>query len=119
MMHACHVGDTWHDACMPCRDVQPIKRESMEEKRGKKRRNGERKRERKEDLTASSFDFQRSDGRRLSGRELKSIYSTRVTLQEVGIFLLWLIAFLFGQVFKGAGWGLSFRTEVQDCSVAL
>ena len=18
MMYACHVGDTWHDACMPC-----------------------------------------------------------------------------------------------------
>ena len=25
MMHACHVDDTWHGACMPCRFVQSIK----------------------------------------------------------------------------------------------
>ena len=43
----------------------------------------------------------------------------RATLQEVRIFLLWLIAFFFGQVFKGTGWGLSFWTEVQDCSVVV
>ena len=66
MMHAYHVGDTWHDACMPCRDVQPIKRESVEEKIGKKRRKGERKRERKEDLTTSSSNFKCSDSRSLS-----------------------------------------------------
>ena len=41
------------------------------------------------------------------------------TLQEVGIFLLWLIAFLFGQVFKGTCLGLSFWTEVQDCSMVV
>ena len=73
----------------------------MEEKRGRKRRKVERKKERKEDPAASFSDFRRSDGRSLSGRELKSIYSMRATLQEVGIFLLWLIAFLFGPVFKG------------------
>ena len=57
----------------------------MEEKRGRKRRKGERNREMKEDSTTSSSDFQRSNGQSLSGRELKSIYSTRAKLQEVGI----------------------------------
>ena len=52
----------------------------MEEKRGGKRRKGERKRERKEDPTASSYDFRRSDGRSSLSRELKSVYSTRATL---------------------------------------
>ena len=52
MMHACHVDDTWHDACMPYGYVQPLKRGSVEEKRRRKR-----KRERKEDSTASSFEF--------------------------------------------------------------
>ena len=67
----------------------------MEENRGGRRKKRERKREMKEDLVASSFDFRRSDGPSSSGRELKSVYSTRAKLQEVGIFLLWLIAFLF------------------------
>ena len=117
MMHACHVGDTWHDACMPCGYVQPIKRGSEEEKRGGKRRKGDWKRERKEDPESSSSEFCHFDGWSSSGRELKSVYSTMAMLQDVGIFLLWLIAFLFGQVFKGTGWGLSFWTKVQDCSV--
>ena len=60
MMHACHVGDTWHGACMPSGVVQPIKRGSVEEKRWRKRRKGERKREMKEDLVASSSDFRQS-----------------------------------------------------------
>ena len=68
----------------------------MEEKRGGRRRMEERKRERKEDPTASSSDFRHSNGQRSSDRELKSVYSMRATLQEVEIFLLWLIAFLFG-----------------------
>ena len=53
MVHACHVGDTWHGACMPCGFFQSIKMGSMEEKRGKKieERERERKRGRKEDLT--------------------------------------------------------------------
>ena len=119
MMHVCHVGDTWHDACMPCGGVQPIKRGSVEEKRRRKRRKGERKRERKEEPAASSSNFQRSDSQSSLGRELKSIYSKRATIQEVGIFLLWLTAFPFRQVFKGTGWGLSFWTEVQDCSVVV
>ena len=63
MVHACHVGDTWHGECMPCGCVQPIKRGSVEEKRWRKRRKGERKRERKEDPVASTSDFRRSDGR--------------------------------------------------------
>ena len=78
----------------------------MEEKRGRKRRKGKRKRDRKEDPTTSSSDFQCSDSRSLSDQELKSVYSTRDTLQEVGIFLVWLIAFLFRPVFKGICWGL-------------
>ena len=59
----------------------------VEEKRGGIRRNGERKRERK-DPTTSSSDFRHSNCRSSSGRELKFVYSTRATLQEVGIFLL-------------------------------
>ena len=110
MMHACHVDDAWHDACMSSGYAQPIKRGSVEEKRGRKRRKGERKRERKENLIASSSDFWRFDDQSSSDQELKSVYSTRTALQEVGIFLLWLIAFLFGPVFKGTGWGL-FRTD--------
>ena len=78
----------------------------MEEKKRGRRRKGERKREKKEDPTASSSDFRRSDNQSSYGQELKSVYSMRATLQEVGIFLLWFIAFLFGQVFKGTVWGL-------------
>ena len=85
MVHACHVVDTWHDACMPCGGVQLIKRGSVEENRWRKRRMGERNRERKEDPTASSSNFWHFDGRSSSGRELKSVYLTRATLQEVGI----------------------------------
>ena len=106
-----------HAYIMPCGYVQPIKRGSVEEKRGRKRRKVERKKERKEDPAASSSDFQRYDGRSLSGRELKSVYSTRATLQEVGIFLLWLIAFLFGPMFKGTGWGLFSRLVRTNFSV--
>ena len=46
MVHACHVDDTWHDACMPCGYVQPIKTRSVEENRGKKREEMERERKR-------------------------------------------------------------------------
>ena len=49
MMHACHVGDTWHGACMPCGGVQPIKKgidggkemgkeKKVREKEGEKRK---------------------------------------------------------------------------------
>ena len=63
MMHACHVGDTWHYSCMQGGYVQPIKWGLVDEKRRRKRRKGERKRDRKEDLAASSSDFQCFDGR--------------------------------------------------------
>ena len=36
--------DTWHDACMPCGYVQPIKRGSVEEKREGEREERERER---------------------------------------------------------------------------
>ena len=52
----------------------------MEEKGWRKRRKGERKRERKENPTASSSYFQHSNGRSLLGRELTSVYWTRATL---------------------------------------
>ena len=89
----------------------------MEENGEGRRRQGERKKERKEDPTSFSFDFRHSDSRSSSSRELKSVYSTRATLQEVGIFLLWLIAFLFGQVLKGTVWGLFFGLFRTDFSV--
>ena len=50
-------------------------------KRRKKRKRG--KGERKEDSAAYSSDFRGFDDRSSSGRELKSVYATRVTLQEV------------------------------------
>ena len=52
---------------------------------GEREENEERKKERKEDMAASSSDFQRYDSRSYSSRELKFVYSTRATLQEVGI----------------------------------
>ena len=58
----------------------------MEEKRGRKRRKGgEIEREGKEDPIASFSDFRHSDDQSSSHRELKSIYTTRAMLQEVGI----------------------------------
>ena len=50
MVHACYVGDTWHDACMPCEFVWSIKTGSIEEKRGKKGKKRRRKRERNKGL---------------------------------------------------------------------
>ena len=93
------MGDTWHDACMPCGCVQPIKRGSVEEKKWRKRRKEERKRERKKDPTTSSYDFWLSDGRSSSGQELKSVYSMRATLQEVEILPTLVYFHLRGLVF--------------------
>ena len=42
---------------------------------------------------------------------------TRATFQEVGIFLLWLITFLFGQLFKGTVWELFSKLFRIDFSV--
>ena len=65
------MGDTWHDACMPCGYVQSIKIGSVEEKRGKKRRRKEeRKKGRKEDPTTSFSELRHSDGRSSSCQEL-------------------------------------------------
>ena len=67
------MGDTWHDTCMPCGYVQPIKTRLVEENRGKKmRRKRERKKGMKEDPAASSSKFRCSDGRSSSSQELKS-----------------------------------------------
>ena len=40
MMHACHVGGTWHGACMPCGGVQPIKKGSMEKEKKMREKEG-------------------------------------------------------------------------------
>ena len=57
------------------------KKEKEREEEGEKEKGNERK----EDPATSSSDFRCFKGRSSSGRELKSIYSTRATLQEVGI----------------------------------
>ena len=64
----------------------------MERNNGKKiekerKEEGEKEKgnERTEDSTASPSDFKRFDGRSSSGQGLKSVYSTRAMLQEVGI----------------------------------
>ena len=68
---------------------------AVERNKGKKREKeireeGEKEKgnERKEDPTAYSSDFWHSNGRSSSGQELKSVYSTRATLQGLGSFLL-------------------------------
>ena len=52
-VHACHVDD----ACMPYGYVQPIKKGSVEENRGRKRRKeeGEKERKREEGRSDSFF----------------------------------------------------------------
>ena len=113
------MGDTWHGASISCGCVQPMKRESLEEKRWRKRRKGERKRERKEDPVASSSDFRRFNGRSSSGRELKFVYSTRATLQEVKIFHTLGYFHPKGTGFRYRFWdlnfGLRFRTIPWSC----
>ena len=48
-MHACHVGDTLHGACMPCGFVRSIKTGLVEEKRGKKEKMEEKMREKEKE----------------------------------------------------------------------
>ena len=50
-----------------------------------KRRKKKGKRERKEKTGCSSSDLHHSDDRNSSDQEVKSVYSTRATLQELGI----------------------------------
>ena len=59
------------------------KKEKKERKR--RRRNGERRRRGRKIQRLLPLVYRRFDGRSLSGKELKSVYSTRPTLQEVGI----------------------------------
>ena len=82
----------------------------MEEKRGRNRRKGKRERERKEDLVASSSNFRHSDGQSSSGQELKFIYSTRATLQEIGI----LPTLVFFSTLRGLVFSIDFGTEILD-----
>ena len=82
-MHVMWVTHGMH-VCMPCGFVRSIKMGSVEEKRGKNKKNEKKMREkegRKEDLTASFSEFRHSNGWSSSGQELKL-----ATLQEVGIF---------------------------------
>ena len=44
MVHAFHVGDTWHGACVPCGFFRSIQTGSVEENKGKKK-NEKKKRE--------------------------------------------------------------------------
>ena len=50
-----------------------------------KKKKGREKEGEERSPTSSSFYFRHSDGQSSSGRELKSVYSTRTTLQEVRI----------------------------------
>ena len=60
----------------------------MHQEERKENEKGERKKGRKEDLTASSSEFRHSNGRSSSSPELKL-----AMLQKVGIFfLVWLIS---------------------------
>ena len=56
-------------------------KEKKREEEGKKEKGNERKK----DLVASSSSLRRSNGRSSSGRDLKSVYTTRATLQDVEI----------------------------------
>ena len=64
---------------------EETKREGRGEIVERRRRKGERKRERKEDLQVCPLIYRNSDGRSSLGRELKFVYSTRAMVQEVGI----------------------------------
>ena len=88
------MGDTWHDESHVSSHKERAKsnwgRKSMEKKKEKKeikqrRGEGEKKRERNEDWETYSSDFRCFDCRSLSDQELKSVYATRATLQEVVI----------------------------------
>ena len=54
-MHACHVGDTWHDACMPCGFVRSIKMGSVEENGGKKKNEKKMREKEREKGRSDSF----------------------------------------------------------------
>ena len=69
-------------------------RKTKRRKKRKREREGEeRERERRKGRKTgcSSSDLRRFDGRSLPGRELKSIYSMRATLQKVEILPTWFI----------------------------
>ena len=77
------------------KDIKEEKKEKKERKRRKKRKRGREERKRKKkDSTASSSNLRRSDNRSTSGLELNSVYSTRATLQEVGILPILVISTL-------------------------
>ena len=62
------------------------KGKEKEKEKGKKERKKQRKKEGEEsERKRGRKGSRRSDGRNLSDQEVKSIYSTRVTFQEVGI----------------------------------
>ena len=84
---------------MPC--VKPIERgesstnggrnrlrgtkKKKKKERERERENKKKEKEKEESRRASSPDLYHSDGWNLSDQEVKSVYSTRVTLQEVAI----------------------------------
>ena len=89
MMHACHVGDTWHVACMPCGFVQSIKTGSVEEKEEKtnEKKGGDKEREegRFDSFFLRILAFQRSEFVR---PRVKVGYTPR----GKDFFVLWLIS---------------------------
>ena len=79
------------------------KRETKRRKERKRKKERKRERGREGGRTVRSFlDLRRSNDRSPSGQELKFIYSTRATLQEVGIIPTWVYFHpkgMFGRIF--------------------
>ena len=71
-------GNRWRKTKRRNKRKREREGEERERERGKGRKTG-----------CSSSDLRCSDGRSLLGRELKSVYSTRAALQEVGILPTW------------------------------
>ena len=93
-----HVCDTWHAMCQHAWNMENAinmvwelfieEGSNKKEKEGKKRRGKERKEveEKKRERERRRKGKRCSDGRKSSDQEVKSVYLTRVTLQEVEIF---------------------------------
>ena len=75
----------------------------MERKRRKEREKGRTKGERKREKrksTRSSSTYRHFDGRNSSNQEVKSVYSTRTTLKEVGILHISVYFYPLGYCFE-------------------
>ena len=72
------------------RNKKKKERKEREKGKGKKKKENEKEESRR----ASSPNFRRSDGHNSSDQKVKSVYSTRATLQEVWILLTLVISTL-------------------------